>query len=197
MVSIRNTGLAGLILPLCVTPCLALHPLVSDDTATQGRGRSELELTFEHGTDRTEEHRAHELGLSATLAFGLRDALDVAWTVLYLMVRQDFSEVEDASANGMADAAVEVKWRAAQIGSWSFGVKPRLSLPSGDYQVGLGAGKPQMAAAALLSRETDRLSLHFNVAYAFNHSSFGSSYSRRGRPCETHLPISGKRRRSC
>lgn len=151
----------------------ALHPLVTDDTGTQGRGRSQLEVNAELDRDSFGDHSHREVGMNGTFAFGVRDSLDVAWTVPYRMLWERSADEGQVQARGLSDAALEVKWRAARLGSWSLGLKPGLSLPSGDHERGLGSGEPALAVAALATREGERLDAHLNARYVLNRNTLG------------------------
>lgn len=72
-------------------PCTtrAAHPLITEDTGTQGAGRWQLEATLDH-------HRGHAPGLltvsderKLVLSYGLKDPLDLIVTVPHTRTRTD------------------------------------------------------------------------------------------------------------
>jgi hypothetical protein len=148
----------------------AAHPLVTDDTGTQGKGRSQLEVTGELARDR--EHaagvdvleRAGEL--AATLSIGVHDAVDlvVAAPQAWSRVRENGALVADAS--GMGDLSVELKARVLERGGFSVAVKPALALPTGSPMAGLGNGRLSYGATVIASQALGRFALHANAAWA-------------------------------
>ena len=84
---LRNTA-HSLFLACYLFPAVsqAAHSLITEDTGTQGKDRFQLELTTEHGY-RDEDHAAeHERRFAATFSHGVRDNLDVIFTLPYQRV---------------------------------------------------------------------------------------------------------------
>ena len=66
---------------LCLLPwprAQAAHPLLTDDTGTQGAGRWQLELNADHTRDLTAPPRGRTTQANATITHGVSDELDLA-----------------------------------------------------------------------------------------------------------------------
>jgi hypothetical protein len=150
------------------SPARAFHPLFTDDTGTQGRGRRQLEVTGEYGRD--EEHRAG-VG-AAVLSYGLSKALDVAVGLPLQYARPHDPEVGRPIA-GVSDASLELKWRAAEGAAWSLGLKPGLTLTTGDVERGFGAGRSTYRLAALAGAGAGPAQFLANLAFSRNDNVLG------------------------
>lgn len=156
--------LAAVVLP---PTALAGHPLVTDDTGTQGARRTQLELTGEVGQDRPDPG-AVDVGAAggAAVAFGLADAVDL---VLGLPVGWSRSRVAGelvGEAAGAADAALELKWRFFERAGFSAAVKPGLSLPTGSAREGLGTGRVGYGVTLVASQALGPVTLHVNGGWS-------------------------------
>lgn len=125
---------------LASTPVFAAIPLITDDTGTQGKGKSQLELFGEYAYDKEDRVKEQSTEVSATLTYGVSDSLDLVLSIPYQHIRTD-DQVSVMEANGISDITIETKWRFYEQGDWSFGLKPGFTLPTGDDNDGLGAGK--------------------------------------------------------
>jgi hypothetical protein len=115
-----------------VSPSFAAHPMLTEDTGTQGKGRFELELGFE----RVREGDAKAFEFGPQLSWGLLDNLD-------LIVRPTWLDLRGSadSARGLGDTALDAKWRFIEDGPWSFGLRAGLDLPTANEGKGLGTGE--------------------------------------------------------
>lgn len=157
----------ALTLLLAAIPAAAFHPLVTDDTGTQGKGRSQVELAVEVGRDACEEGEHRRDAGAATLAHGLTDSLDLQASIPY--ERSELSAAEgSARSAGVGDAAVEAKWRFLERGGLSLAWKPGLTAPTGDAEDGLGSGRVTGRLSLLATRRWSRVALHANAGYAYN-----------------------------
>jgi hypothetical protein len=59
----------------------AAHPLISDDTGTQGKGRYQFELTVEQGLEDENYANRTARAMSVTLSYGVRDNVDAIVTL--------------------------------------------------------------------------------------------------------------------
>lgn len=153
-------------------PARAFHPLLTDDAATQGRGRSQVEVNGEYGRD----DARHGGAAAAVSTYGLNDALDAALT-LPLQYLRPHDPAAGRPRAGMADAGIELKWRLAEGRGWSLGLKPGLTLTTGDEQRGFGAGRSTYRLAALAGVGAGPAQLLANVAFCRNDNAVGE---RRG-----------------
>jgi len=150
----------------------AAHPLITDDTATQGAGHGQLEVTGQVARERevagglAVREQGGELALTFTL--GLHDAVDAAVSFPTSYERVEVGGVLQASASGSGDLAIQVKWRLLEAAGFSLAVKPGLTLPTGDAASGLGTGRPCGSLLVAASQVLGPLTLHVNAGYGRN-----------------------------
>jgi hypothetical protein len=151
------TGLATGLFPLVA---MAYHPLVTDDTGTQGATGQQLEVGYDwsrtKGAGLSETARA----VPFTYTYGVRDNLDVFAGV----VRQT-----DPST-GWSNVGIGAKWRFYdnEASKLCLGLKPELLLPVSrtDEAKGLGHGEAAYGLTLILSQETGFGEIHGNLAVA-------------------------------
>jgi hypothetical protein len=174
---------------IIVTLCLGLlalapraeaaHPLITDDTGTQGKGKSQLELNGEYGSDHETslgvESTERTIEAAATLSHGIIDSLDAVLGVPYLWAegRETDITIPDsihASKKGLTDISFEVKWLFFEREGVSLAVKPGISAPTGSERKGLGAGKYGFSTHLIATRERGPLAFHANLGYIRNNN---------------------------
>ncbi len=129
--------LACILVPLAAQ---GAHPLITEDTGTQGHGRSQLELTVERSHEHEDGVRENTVAPQAALSYGLTDNVDAILVIPYrrLTTRQDDTST---GAGGFGDIGLDIKWRFFERDGLSLGLKPGATLPTGDHGNGLGTGK--------------------------------------------------------
>ena len=151
---------------LCATTAFAAHPLITDDTGTQGKGKTQLEFIGEYGIEK--EQGVTEKGLETPtvpfLSHGLSDTLDVVFGLPYAAVRVENAGTATA-VRGATDMSIELKARVYEKDGLSFAVKPGVSLPTGDEEKGLGNGKISYSAFLITTKEAEPWAFHVNVGY--------------------------------
>lgn len=138
----------------------AAHPLVTEDTGTQGAGGWQLEVNAERSRDRIEGVAERAWQPAATLSYGPIDTIDLQLTVARLDVR--------GGARGALDTALDLKWRFYESGALSFALKPGLTLPTGDENEGRGSGDATWGALFIASYELQRWAFHGHAGYRRN-----------------------------
>jgi hypothetical protein len=168
---VRRRRLATAVLAAALaTPAgaLAAHPLVSDDAGTLGRGAAQLELAAEVGRDRRASpdgaEREDARQTAATLTLGVRTDLDVVLGVASTWSRVRVNGAVVSSESGVADLAVQAKWRVLEVGGSSLAAKPRLTIP----HHGRGAGRGSYSVALIASQVLGPVALDLNGGYARN-----------------------------
>jgi len=150
----------------------AAHPLITDDTGTQGQGKFQLELNGEFGRDRENldgvDTRENSAGLETVLSGGLTDTVDLVVAVPWTWSRVKENSVVVSDENGPGDVALELKWRFLEYKGFSMAVKPGMTFPTGNENRGLGNGKVSYGAAMIASQELAPVTLHLNLAYSHN-----------------------------
>jgi hypothetical protein len=147
----------------------AAHPLATDDAGTLGRGVRQAELTAELSRD-SEGPRAERTSADAgeggvAVGYGLLDRLDLVVGVATSWSRVQQRNGPVSEARGLGDLALDLKWRALEVGGFALALKPGITLPTGDADRGLGAGRPCYALTLVASQELGPVALHANVAY--------------------------------
>jgi len=136
----------------------AAHPLISEDTGTQGSGRTELEL----GTTTSHVADARVRELDPQLSYGALDNLDVILRPSLFWLTG--SAADDAGRrHGFGTTALDVKWRAPGEGPWTFGTRGGFDLPTAD--AGLGAQSLGGHVLAMATYDSAPLLGTINLAY--------------------------------
>lgn len=131
----------------------AFHPLVTDDTGTQGDGGNQLEVGYDHA--RSDGDTAHALGVTYTRGFS--DTLDAYIGSAY----------QTSDPDGWGNVGVGLKWRfyENEASKLSLALKPEILLPvSRAHEAeGLGNGETSYGLTFIASMETGFGELHFNL----------------------------------
>ena len=159
---------------LWAVPAFAAHPLMTDDTGTQGSGKFQFEYNAEYSSD-----REHEAGIvekeangtiAAALTYGLTDNIDIIvglpwqWSSL----RENGSIISED--NGIGDTSIEAKWRFVDCKKQeiSLALKSKLTFPTGNVQKGLGNGNISGGLLLIATKEWEHRAIHCNVGYTHN-----------------------------
>lgn len=145
----------------------AAHPLITDDSGTQGKGRYQLELNGEFGKDREEGVKTETFDIKATISYGVTENIDLVLTLPYQKIK---IKEEDAkkSSEGLSDIGLELKWRFYEKDGLSLALKPGLTLPTGNEDNGLGTGKATLSLFFITTYEQHPWAVHFNAGYIRN-----------------------------
>lgn len=150
---LMSSGLACL--PL---EALAFHPLITDDTGTQGMGGNQLEA----GMDYVDENGVKGRSLGVTYTRGFTDSLDGYGGAAYQL----------SSPKGWGNVGLGLKWRFLEdeARKLSLALKPEVLLPvsGADEAAGLGNGEFSYGLTFIASMETGFGELHFNLEAARN-----------------------------
>jgi len=148
----------------------AAHPLLTDDTGTQGEGHWQLELNTDHTRTREEGASAWERSVGSALTRGVTDTLDLAIGVPWMRV----SEPGGDRQQGVGDTTLQAKWRFYDDeGGWSLGLRPAVKLPSGSASKGLGNGRVSAGIALISTLERGDWTWLANAGYTWNNNSVG------------------------
>lgn len=165
--------LAGLALAMGahLAPSLvqAAHPLITEDAYTLGQGVTQIEAGFEHARfdQASVEGRVNDVRL--VLSYGLLDDVDLLLGAPYLDTRE-LSATGVERTSGFADVSLEAKWRFWDSEFVKVALKPGLTLPSGDFRKGLGAGKPIPSIFLVSTFEREPWIWNVHVGYLRNES---------------------------
>jgi hypothetical protein len=106
----KTAAILFMVVALFPVSAQAAHPLTTEDTGTQGRGKFQLELTAESGRDAADSTRKETVAMAAVLSYGLRDDTDV---ILTLPRKRVYTQAGGANTteSGRTDAGLDFKWR--------------------------------------------------------------------------------------
>jgi hypothetical protein len=141
----------------------AAHPLLTEDTGTQGKGNAQLELTFDGFRDRLAGVKVRGAQSAALLSYGIADPADLQIGLPYGWLEED--DGQRRSTRGVNDASIDIKWRFFERGAFSLAVKPGITLPTGDADKFLGAGRVTWGALLIGSYEPGVLAFHAHLGY--------------------------------
>ncbi len=165
-----RTILLASMLMLVSLPLNAAHPLVTDDTGTQGIGRFQLEVNSEFIDN--EDGAVDETGgeTAVTVSYGIAENIDLILGLPYAWYKVSEHGLTVADENGIGDLSFEVKWRFFEYEDrgLSVALKPSVSFPTGDEKRGLGNGEVSGGTTVLVSKEGVLGSLHLNLGYMRN-----------------------------
>ena len=162
----KTLGTVLLLLAICGTS-FAMHPLITDDTGTQGKGKFQVELNYEFDHEDTNgvEERLHQV--QSSLSYGIIDSVDFVVGLPYQFITTKEGGVK-STENGISDMTLELKWRFFELEGFSLAIKPGLSLPTGDDDKGFGAGRVGGSVFFIATQQLDPWTFHFNAGYGRN-----------------------------
>jgi hypothetical protein len=166
------SGMIYMALLLIVCPSWAAHPLITDDTGTQGKGKFQLELNGQYDWDRNDSEDASVKSTggqaAATLSYGIAENVDLILSLPYLWGKAEINEITIYDERGIGDAVLETKWRLFERNGLSLALKPGISIPTGNYEKGLGAGLLGGHLFLIASQELGSWAFHGNLGYIRN-----------------------------
>ena len=153
-------------------PAMAAHPLITDDTATQGKGKFQIEFNSEFTSDKdtVEEVTTRQKGgeVSTIFSYGMTDRLDLVIGLPYQWSMVKENDEISSRENGLSDLSVEMKWRFWETKGLSFALKPGVTFPTGNDESGLGTGKVTGSFHFITTAEIEPWAFHFNAGYMRN-----------------------------
>jgi hypothetical protein len=164
IVSVLSSIWAVFFVAVFAGQALAAHPLITDDTGTQGSGKLQLEVNGEYANDNGNS----ETTLGVTLSAGVRDAVDIVLGVPYVFISEKDDTGDRVHENGLSDMSLELKWRVYEKAGLSFALKPGVAVDTGDEGKGLGDGKPSYSLYLIATQELAPFTVHANIGYILN-----------------------------
>ncbi|WP_353190181.1 transporter [Pandoraea pnomenusa] len=151
----------------CPLSAFAAHPLVTDDTGTQGDANWQFETNGEVTSKQQDTGR--QTLWNSTLTRGVGETVDLYVNVPYTHLQSR----GDTAGNGIGDVETGVKWRMYDNGALSLGLKPYFTFPSGNDQRGLGTGRVNAGAALLAQYVVDDWTFLVNAGAAYQGNTQG------------------------
>lgn len=150
----------------------AAHPLITDDTGTQGKKKFQLEVNSEFNYDKETEEgvTTKETGgeVATALSYGITDNIDVVLGTPYQWSKVKEDGEVTSKENGISDMSLELKWRFYEKDGLSLALKPGMTLPTGDDEKGLGAGRATYGLYFITTKEIEPWTFHLNLGYVRN-----------------------------
>lgn len=155
-----------MLLPLvavcCLTPAAVFaaqqHPLLTDMAQTVEERKLEAETALEYSSNDENGDTKTVFKLEETITAGIVPKVDAFIKVPFSRVKAGTTE------SGFNDLTLGAKWNFMNVDKTALSVKPYLTLPVGDENKGLGAGKVGYGASLIASMEIDkRIAFDANV----------------------------------
>ncbi|MEO8133365.1 MAG: transporter [Betaproteobacteria bacterium] len=153
-----RVALAALSALMAAPAVQAAHPLLTEDTGTQGIGNAELEKSLSWTRDGADRLFVFQPQLS----YGLRPTLDVIVAPSWLA----HDPAEGGNSRGFGDTVLDLKWRFHASEPLSLALRAGATLPTGEP--GLSAGKASTHALLATTIDGAALTLHGNLGYVRN-----------------------------
>ncbi|MDH5579407.1 MAG: transporter [Betaproteobacteria bacterium] len=145
----------------------AAHPLITEDTGTQGAGRYQLRVFAEELEERGTRRDVEVY--TGVLSYGIAEKADVQ---VGLPLFRD-------GPDGLGDASLDLKWRFFERNAASLALKPGITLPTGDERDGRGSGKVTYGSLIIVSYAPGAIGLHAHAGFRRNENKLGQRESLR------------------
>lgn len=143
-------------------PVFAAHPLITDDTGTQGEGKFQMEANVQYSHHGHPGITENSLELETIISYGVMDDVDLVVSVPYQHVRSKQYGSRNTEA-GISDVSLEVKWRFFEDSGWSLALKPGVTVPTGEQDNGLGLGRFSPHIFFIITRDMEPMAFHLNL----------------------------------
>jgi hypothetical protein len=145
---------------VATTAARAAHPLLTEDTLTQGAGNAELEL----GMSWTRVDADRFFLFQPQLSYGLLPTLDLIVQPQWLVDRTATA----GSPSGFGDTLLDAKWHFYGDPPLSFAMRAGITLPTGDQGRGFSSGKPSGHALLVTTIDAAPFTIDANAGYVRN-----------------------------
>jgi hypothetical protein len=150
----------------------AAHPLITDDTGTQGKGKFLLEVNseFNYDKERAEEITTKETGgeVATLLSYGITENIDIVLGLPYQWIKTEEDRETISNVDGISDMSLEAKLRFYEKDGFSFALKPGITFPTGNEKKDLGTGKVSYGIFFITTKEMKPWAFHLNLGYIRN-----------------------------
>jgi hypothetical protein len=150
----------------------AAHPLITDDTGTQGKGKFQIEVNGQYDYDKETEEgvttKSTGSEVASILSYGMTDNIDIVLGLAYQWRKEKEDNETTSDENGISDMSLEMKWRYYEKDGFSLALKPGVTFPTGDDKKGLGAGRAAYYLFLISTKEIQQWAFHLNLGYKRN-----------------------------
>jgi len=140
-------------------------PLVTDDAVTIGKGKFDVDVTYNVGFDSD----VTASNVAAKVTYGVAPNVDV-------IIEQPWSYVSfdgTGHTKGFNDTVVASKYKFGVFKGIDLAAKASLSLPTADEFKGFGPGKVNLGVSLLATKPFAWGAVHANAGYTTNANDFG------------------------
>lgn len=155
---------------LLYSPAHAAHPLITEDTGVQGKGNWQFELNTDRSKTVADDGSTRVRVVNSTLSYGVLDDWDIAVNFPHATISTN-DTLAITRERGAGDIAIFAKWRFYEQGNLSLGLKPGVTIPTGDERKGLGNGRATFSLNALSALEAGNLSWLVTIGATVNRNS--------------------------
>lgn len=142
----------------------AAHPLLTEDTGTQGTGRYQFEITHDLSSDEGAGTKVRSRSINGVLSVGLAENLDVIITLPHERLRTR-TDATQTTMSGYPDMEIAAKWRFYKEGALSFALRPGLGLPTGNEDKDLSTGQVTPSLFGVSTYTSDAWAYHLHIGY--------------------------------
>ncbi len=167
------------------------HPLITDDTGTQGKGNWQIELNGEFEYDKNEV-KSWTKEIDTVISYGLTNKTDLVLGIPYLFLKEKENGVLTLDEDGIGDISLELKYRFYEKKDLSFALKPGISFPTGNDDKGLGGGEITYGILFIATKKFKNSTFHFNLGYTRDESTERENLYYISVACE--IPVNEKLR---
>ena len=132
------------------------HPMLTEDTGTQGKNNFELEL----GYDWTPEASDRNFLFQPQLSWGASTTLDLIVQPSWII---DYSGVN--TERGLGDTNLDAKWRFYEGAPWSLAIRAGVSAPTAQDSLGLPHDRFLPHAVLIATGDFSPFTLNANLGY--------------------------------
>jgi len=143
----------------------AAHPLITEDTGTQGAGRRQLEILGNESREAVTRRRVDVY--TGVLSYGIAETADLQTSLPWY----------HDGGDGTGDVSLDLKWRFFERQALSFALKPSITLPTGDEGAGRGTGKMTWGTLFVVSYAPGAIALHAHLGLRRNENKLGERES--------------------
>lgn len=152
--------------------------MITDNTGTQGQGKGQMEII--NGLGFHAEHRCVKRRSEVIPVFscGISEKTDVviAYPFVYTSSAENSSMLV---ATGFSDHILELKFAFFEKQLFSLAIKPGVSVPTANYEQGLGSGRMSASLIFIMSTTFPRLCVNGNVGNLRNENNCGDALDIR------------------
>lgn len=106
--------------------------------------------------------------VATILSYGIADNIDIVFGLPYQWTKTKEDGDVTSDEDGISDMSLEIKWRFYEKDSLGLAVKPSITLPTGDDEKGLGAGRVTYSIFFITTKEIEPWAFHLNLGYIRN-----------------------------